>query len=145
MSDAGLREVIESGGTRRSVTEPAHTPEAVVERFAALLADGDLEGLVELYEPDAAFLPQPGRAVTGRDAIRAALRPFLALRPRMRGEIVRVVRAGETAVVANRWTMRGTNPEGGAVEMDGTSSDVVRRRPDGSWGIVIDDPWGAQA
>jgi hypothetical protein len=27
--------------------------------------------------------------------------------------------------------------------MAATSADVLRRRPDGSWGIVIDDPWGA--
>jgi hypothetical protein len=27
--------------------------------------------------------------------------------------------------------------------MEATSADVLRRRPDGSWGIVIDDPWGA--
>src|SRR5215211_625329 len=75
MSDAGLREVIESGGTRRSVTEPAHTPEAVVERFAALLADGDLEGLVELYEPDAAFLPPPAPAAPAAAPPRPARAP----------------------------------------------------------------------
>jgi hypothetical protein len=26
--------------------------------------------------------------------------------------------------------------------MAATSADVLRRRGDGSWGIVIDDPWG---
>jgi uncharacterized protein (TIGR02246 family) len=117
-------------------------PEAVIERFSRLLAEGDLDAMVELYEPDATFAPQPGETVTGRDAIRSALGAFLAVRPRMSGTIEKVLCAGDTALVANRWSLSGTAPDGSAVEMAATSADVLRRRPDGSWGIVIDDPWG---
>jgi uncharacterized protein (TIGR02246 family) len=120
-------------------------PEAVVERFSELLADGDLEAMMELYEPDAAFAPQPGDVVTGHEAIRAALEPFLSMKPRMEGEIDKVLCAGDTALVTNRWTLAGTAPDGSPVQMAATSADVLRRRPDGSWGIVIDDPWGAAA
>jgi uncharacterized protein (TIGR02246 family) len=120
-------------------------PEAVIERFSELLADGDLEAMMELYEPDAAFVPQPGAVVTGHEAIRAALEPFLSMSPRMHGEIEKVLRGGDTALVTNRWTLAGTAPDGSPVQMAATSADVVRRRPDGSWGIVIDDPWGATA
>jgi uncharacterized protein (TIGR02246 family) len=120
-------------------------PEAVIERFSELLAQGDLDAMVELYEPDAAFAPQPGESVTGRDAIRSALVAFLAVRPRMTGSIEKVLRAGDTALVANRWKLSGTAPDGSPVEMGATSADVLRRRSDGSWGIVIDDPWGATA
>ena len=45
-------------------------PEATIERFSALLAEGDLDAMMELYEPDAAFAPaernQPRRAAAGR-------------------------------------------------------------------------------
>jgi uncharacterized protein (TIGR02246 family) len=124
--------------------EPARAsaPEAVIERFSELLADGDLDAMVELYEPDATFAPQPGAEVTGRDAIRDALAAFLAVKPRMTGRIEKVLCAGDTALVANRWTLSGTAPDGSPVEMASTSADVLRRRSDGSWGIVIDDPWG---
>ena len=118
------------------------TPEGTILRFSALLADRDLDALVDLYEPDAAFAPQPGDSVSGREAIREALRPFLALEPRMTGEVERVLTAGETALVANRWTLSGRQPDGSPVELAGVSADVLRRRPDGSWGIAIDDPWG---
>ena len=121
-------------------------PEDTIRRFAALLAEGDLDALIDLYEPDAAFAPRPGEAVAGREAIREALRPFLALEPRMTGQIERVLVAGETALVANRWNLTGTQPDGTAVQLAGVSADVLRRREDASWGIVIDDPWGgAQA
>jgi uncharacterized protein (TIGR02246 family) len=118
-------------------------PEAVIERFSQLLAEGNLDAMVELYEPYATFVPQPGEIVTGRDAIRSALRAFLEVKPRMSGQIEKVLRAGDTALVANRWNLRGTAPDGSPVEMAATSADVLRRRPDGSWGIAIDDPWGA--
>ena len=118
-------------------------PEAVIERFSELLAKGDLDAMVELYEPDAAFVPQPGAQVAGREAIREALAAFLAVKPRMTGRIEKVLLAGDTALVANRWSLSGTAPDGSPVEMAATSADVVRRRSDGSWGIVIDDPWGA--
>jgi uncharacterized protein (TIGR02246 family) len=121
------------------------TPESTIERFSELLAAGDLDAMVELYEPGATFAPQPGEEVTGRPAIRAALEGFLAVKPRMTGQIEKVLRAGDTALVANRWSLSGTAPDGSPVEMAATSADVLRRRPNGSWGIVIDDPWGATA
>jgi uncharacterized protein (TIGR02246 family) len=117
----------------------------VIERFSELLAAGDLDAMVELYEPDATFAPQPGETVTGRGAIRTALTGFLAVKPRMTGQIEKVLCAGDTALVANRWSLSGTAPDGAPVRMAATSADVLRRRPDGSWGIVIDDPWGAAA
>jgi uncharacterized protein (TIGR02246 family) len=120
-------------------------PDATIERFSELLAEGDLDAMMELYEPDAAFAPQPGQTVTGQDEIRAALAGFLAAKPRMKGTIEKVLEAGDTALVANRWKLSGTAPDGSPVRMAGTSADVLRRRPDGSWGIVIDDPWGATA
>jgi uncharacterized protein (TIGR02246 family) len=123
----------------------AYTPEQTIERFSELLAAGDLDSMVALYEPDATFAPQPGESVSGRDAIRAALSGFLAVKPRMTGQIEKVLRAGDTALVANRWSLSGTAPDGQPVSMGATSADVLRRRPDGSWGIVIDDPWGAAA
>ena len=118
-------------------------PEAVIERFSQLLADGNLDAMVELYEPDATFAFQPGESVNGRDAIRSALTAFLAVQPRITGTIEKVLCAGDTALVANRWSLTGTAPDGSPIEMDATSTDVLRRRSDGSWGIVIDDPWGA--
>jgi uncharacterized protein (TIGR02246 family) len=127
------------------VSQPSQHPEATLERFAALLAEEDLDALLDLYEPDAAFAPEPGRSVSGRAAIGEALAGFLALRPRMTGTVEQVLAADDTALVANRWTLHGTQPDGEPIEMGGVSADVLRRRPDGSWGILIDDPWGGGA
>lgn len=123
------------------VTTAAALPDAFAERLAA----GDLDGALALYEPEATFAPQPGQQVTGLEAIRAALEQFAALRPTLTGEVEKVLEAGDVALVTNRWTLRGTGPDGAPLEMAGVSADVMRRRPDGTWGILIDDPWGAAA
>jgi uncharacterized protein (TIGR02246 family) len=118
------------------------SPTAVINALSALLAEGDLEGALALYEPEATFAPEPGRQVTGADAIRAALEQFIALKPSMTGSIEKVMEAGGVALVVNRWSLSGTAPDGAPVEMTGVSSDVMRRQGDGSWLILVDDPWG---
>jgi ketosteroid isomerase-like protein len=44
---------------------------------------GDLDGLMELYEPDAALIAQPGSLAHGGGQARAALQGFLALKGRI--------------------------------------------------------------
>jgi len=118
------------------------TPAEVLERFAVLLAEGNAGDALSLYEPDAAFVVEPGTVVTGHEAIGAALEGFAALRPSLRGQIEQVVYAGDVALVANRWVLDGTTPDGDPVRLAGRSADVLRRVSDGDWRIAIDDPWG---
>jgi uncharacterized protein (TIGR02246 family) len=118
------------------------TPAETVERFSELLGQGRLEALLELYEDDAAFVVEPGRVVNGRVSIREELERLIALGPRMSGSIERVLQADDTALVAYRWQMQATAPDGTPIRRGGVSADVLRRRRDGSWGVVIDDPYG---
>lgn len=121
----------------------AETPEQAIELFARCLNTGDLDGALSLYEPDAAFVPQPGVTLTGLDAIREALAGFFALEPSIGGRIAKVIQAGDTALVVNAWKLTGTRPDGQAIALEGLSSDVVRQQPDGRWLVIIDDPWGS--
>ena len=120
----------------------ADSPVHAIELFTDALNGGDIEGALALYERDASFAPHPGHEVKGHEAIRAALDRFTALKPRLCGEITRVMTAGDVALVMNRWQLEGTQPDGAPVEMHGHSADVLRRAPDGGWHILIDDPWG---
>ena len=117
-------------------------PEQVIQLFSRRLGEGDLDGAIALYEPEAAFIQQPGSVVTGVDAIREALAGFVALRPTLEGSIASTVTAGDVALVINDWTLRGTQPDGTPVELSGRSHDVLRRSADGGWLISIDNPWG---
>jgi uncharacterized protein (TIGR02246 family) len=125
------------------MTTVPDSPERVIELFSQRMNCGDLEGALALYEPDATFAPEPGTLVSGLEQIREALTQFLALEPTIGGEIEKVLAAGDTALVVNRWSLEGTGPDGRPLTMNGRSADVVRRQPDGRWLILIDDPWGA--
>ena len=55
----------------------ATSPEQVIQQFSLYLSDGNLEGALALYEPNATFVFQPGEVVHGLDAIRSALAGFV--------------------------------------------------------------------
>jgi uncharacterized protein (TIGR02246 family) len=125
-----------------SLSSIATTPAQVISVFATALRDGRVEDALALYEPDAVFIPQPqAQPVSGREAIAQALAQFAALRPEMTSNIRSVVEAGAVATVINDWQLRGTAPDGAPISMAATSADVMRHRADGTWGILIDDPW----
>jgi uncharacterized protein (TIGR02246 family) len=119
-------------------------PADVVEEFGRLLSAGDVERAAALYEPDAAFVVEPGTVVTGRPAIAAALEQFTALRPTLTSNVEQVVEAGGVALVVNRWTLDGTEADGSPVRFEGRSADVLRRAEGGAWRITIDDPWSGK-
>jgi uncharacterized protein (TIGR02246 family) len=121
----------------------ATQPEQAIKLFSECLNRGDLEGALTLYAPDASFAPEPGTQVSGESAIRVALEGFFAIDPTIEGEIQGVLETGDLALVHNRWHLRGRQPDGEPVQMKGTSADVIQRQPDGSWRILIDNPWGA--
>jgi ketosteroid isomerase-like protein len=59
----------------------------------------------------------------------------------MTAEIVKVVTAGDLAMVYNDWRLAGKRPDGQPVEAAGQALEVVRRQPDGSWRFILDDPY----
>ena len=116
------------------------SPQEIHVAFQEAFSSGDLETLVKLYEPDA-VLVEPGRTVTGHDAIREAYRGYLALRPKMTVETVAAFENNGTALLHGRWNLQGTSPDGSEIRMQGRNTEVVRRQPDGSWLFCIDNPF----
>jgi uncharacterized protein (TIGR02246 family) len=128
------------------MSETATSPTHLMQLFARRAGSGDLDGLMDLYETDAVFQPQPGVQLKGTDQIRAALSEFMVLNPQITfsGE-TEVVTVGDIALVANDWKMTGVAPDGSAVADGGSSADVVRRHGDGHWLVMIDQPRGKPA
>ena len=125
---------------------PATEPEQMHALFEQAFNAGDIEALLALYEPDAALIPQPGVTVEGSAAIRDALRWFLDRRGHITLDTKLVVRVGDLAYLANRWSLSGgTMPDGSPAELGATTAELARRQPDGTWLYVIDNAWGDQA
>jgi uncharacterized protein (TIGR02246 family) len=124
---------------------PATTPEHIHRVFEDTFNAGDLDGLMELYEPDAALIAQPGSVAHGPEQIRAALLGFLGLKGRIKLDTKLVAVVGDLAYLSNTWSLRGTGPDGNPVTLGATTAEVARRQPDGTWRYVIDNAWGDQA
>ena len=127
--------------TRQQVTSTA-TPEQVLESIVHGINTGDLDALMRLYEPGAAFATQPGELAHGAAGIRAALTGFVALDGELRLDVTRVLQADDLALVVGTWTFDGTGPDGRPVHLAADNADVLRRGADGGWRFVIDNPWG---
>jgi ketosteroid isomerase-like protein len=122
------------------ISDPAEFGRVYFECFNS----GSLDALLALYEPGIAMLPQPGsgEAVSGTDAVRQVLSGFLATKGRMVGDVKKVVRSGELALVCTDWGLRGNSQDDNPVDLRGQATDVLRQQPDGTWRIVIDNPFG---
>jgi uncharacterized protein (TIGR02246 family) len=124
---------------------PATTPEQIHRLFEDLFNAGDIDGLMELYDPNAALIAQPGSVAQGSEQVRAALQNFLALKARITLGTQLVVTVGDLAYLSNTWSLRGTGPDGDPVALGATTAEVARRQADGTWRYVIDNAWGDQA
>lgn len=121
---------------------PARSPDAVHPQWAAALNAGDLETMLSLYDPEATVVAQPGQVVTGLEQIRAALSGFVAIKAQIEISVHTVLQSGDTALILSPWTLKGTAADGSPIAMAGTTTDVVRRGPDGAWRFIIDNPFG---
>jgi len=124
----------------------ADKPEDVSRLLGEAISSRDMEGALSFYEPGATFAMPHGfgeGSVTGLDDLRGALGGFLAMDPDLKINPEKSLLSGETALVIGNWTLKGTGPDGSAVDASGRYADVVRRQPDGSWLFVIDNPNGS--
>lgn len=124
----------------------ASTPNDVHRLFAERFRSGDLDGMMELYDPDAIFILQSGEVAIGADAIREILSGFLRLAETFELEHGQAIESDGIALMLDSWALRGRDPEGNPIEMANRTAGVARRqRNGGDWRIVIDNPWGERS
>ena len=122
----------------------ATTPDQVYRLLGDAFAAGDIERVMELSEPDAVIVPQPGQVMIGAEQVRAALQGFLDVNVRFSADTAEVIQTGDLALVAAQWSATIDGPDGERVVLGGVSSDVMRRQADGGWRYLIDQPWADQ-
>lgn len=106
---------------------PARDPQDLERLLIERQHAGDIDGMTALFEPDAVIDCSDGRFIRGRDAIRTFYAEIVARGHKFaRGEQRPALMSGDLALTSTKL------PDGDV------TSEVARRRPDGTWLWVID-------
>lgn len=116
--------------------------QAAIERMTEAFHRGDIDAVMACYEPTATIVFEPEMPVTDPTAQRAGFERFFGLQPRFEYAGHEVFVAGDNAIHIAPWTMTGKTPDG-PITQRGMSIAALRRQPDGSWLMTIDDPFGS--
>jgi ketosteroid isomerase-like protein len=103
---------------------------------------GNVSFLMTLYEKDACFASKPGQVVQDLESIRQSLQGFIDMKVKLEARVRRVIKAGNLALLTTEWSIVGTEPDGKPIYLTGRGTVVLRSQFDGSWLIVIENPWG---
>ena len=103
---------------------------------------GNVSFLMTLYEKDACFASKPGQVVQDLESIRRSLQGFIDMKVKLEARVRRVIQAGNLALLTTEWSIVGTEPDDKPINLTGRGTVVLRSQSDGSWLIVIENPWG---
>ncbi len=109
--------------------ERAGSPQDLAKLLVSRANSGDIEGMVDLYEPEAVLAIGGGRLAVGRGAIHRFYVEFLSTGLKFNlGDQRAPMISGDLALTSTRLP-------------DGTvTAEVARRQADGTWLWVIDQP-----
>jgi len=113
---------------------PAKSPEEICRLFQLYVAEGNIESLLSIYDPEAVFLAQSGEVKKG-DGLREELATLAAAKARFDFKIKQVVQSGDIALMHTDWNV--SSPR----QMFAYAIEVARRQPDGTWRWLIGDPF----
>ncbi|KCV83202.1 hypothetical protein ATO10_00535 [Actibacterium atlanticum] len=103
----------------------------------------DLDGVMAAYESQATINFEPASPASDPTHIRAGFEMFFGFNPHFTYGEHEVIVNGDTALHLTPWDMTGTAPDGSQMAQSGLSVAVLHRQSDGSWKMVIDNPFGA--
>ena len=121
-----------------AVREPAEIHRLWEEAYNS----GDIDALAALYEPEAAYVAEPGKVRQGTEEVRDILGGYFALNGEAKFATRRVIGNDDLAIIISDWKLTYAGEDGAPVELGDTTTDVLRRQPDGTWLIAVDNPFG---
>jgi ketosteroid isomerase-like protein len=120
------------------------TPEIAIKIYVFAINVRDIDLAVDLYDPEACLMDIPDEPAHGHDAIRERLITTFRAQPTMSVNAQKTIQHGDIAISMFNWTMQGIDPEGNVFVTEGNATNILRKRSDGVWRILVDNPWGPE-
>jgi uncharacterized protein (TIGR02246 family) len=117
----------------------ATRPEQLHELFGEAINNNDMAALLSLYDSECLALDLNGNTVQGEAPMKAMLEGLGHTIVHIEGTTRKALVNGDLALLSIAWTATIDTPAG-AQTATGTTAEVARRQPDGTWKFFIDDP-----
>jgi ketosteroid isomerase-like protein len=109
--------------------------------LAAAFNTGDLATVLSMYDVSGIIVPEPGKPVSGKEKWEEAIKGILSIKGKMEIKTVYCLQAGNVAVGRSEWNIT----DGKEVKVSAKGIEVMKQQADGTWKIVIDHAFGAEA
>jgi uncharacterized protein (TIGR02246 family) len=127
----------QAAGSRENNDMVAKSPEDICKLFRERMAQGDVEAVLSLYDPEVSFVSEGGEVESGLDELRKELAPMASRKPRFDFEIKEVAQAGNIALMHTWWTVSSEGQPSRFVH----AIEIARQQPNGEWRWLIGDPF----
>lgn len=118
----------------------AKRPREIADCVGAYLREGDLDGIVSMFDPACRiFFPPDQPPSIGLAGARRVFEGFMEMRPTLESHVVSETIVGDKALLEANWRVAAPD---GSVLAQGRSTEVARRLGNGGWGYLIDCPNG---
>ena len=118
------------------------TPQDLLSLQVKEFNKGNIDFLMTLYENDACFASKPGQVVRDLESIRRTLQGLIDMGGKLEARVKRLLHSGNLALLITEWSISGTEPDGKPINLIGRGTIVLRSQSDGTWLMVIENPWG---
>ena len=115
-------------------------PTAFGAAYAEAFSSGDINRVLQMYEPTAVLQGRDGRRHDGVEAIVAAFKPILARGLRMETSARFLIEHGDVTLIRYDYCLFDS---AGTEAYAASSCELLRRSADGCWRLAIDLPSGS--
>jgi len=116
-------------------------PNEVHQALAAAYNTGDLATVLSMYDTSGIIVAEPGNPVSGAEKFEAAVKGILSIKGTMDIKTVYCLQTGDIAVGRSEWNIT----DGDEVKVSAKGVEVLKRQGNGTWKVLIDHAFGANA
>ncbi|WP_299681892.1 nuclear transport factor 2 family protein [uncultured Dokdonia sp.] len=118
----------------------AMRPRDVANKISECITEGDIDNILDFFHPNYVMsFPPTEPTKSGLETIRQSFQPFIDVNAKLLSKVTGELINGDIAVLQANWSI--IDGQGNKLG-DGSSTEVLKQRVDGSWQYFIDCPLG---